>query len=74
MGSCGCGGVDDDDESISPGQKREQKAREHFLKQSIIDMNALYEAVSPNKVMVIQPEETFWIVEQKPEPKNEKEE
>jgi hypothetical protein len=76
MGSCGCSGIDNDDDDdmmISPGQKKEQKAREQFLKQSVRDMNALYEALAPNKGMRIKPEESYWIVEAKPEKKNEKE-
>jgi hypothetical protein len=69
---CGCSGVDDDDDDpISPGQKREQKAREQFLKQSVRDMNALYEALASNRGMRIKPEESFWIVEAKPEKKND---
>jgi hypothetical protein len=74
MSSCGCsGGVDDDDESIiSPGQKREEKARADFLKNSVKDMNALYESLGKHgRSMQIRPEEQYWVLEAKPEKKEE---
>jgi hypothetical protein len=77
MGSCGCGGVDDDDDGmmISPGQKMEEKARADFLMNSIKDMNALYESLGKHgRTMQIRPEEQYWVLEAKPEKKNEREE
>jgi hypothetical protein len=75
MGSCGCGGNDDDDDMISPGQKREEKARADFLKNSVRDMNALYKSLGKQgREMQIRSEEQYWIVEAKPEKNNEKDE
>jgi hypothetical protein len=63
-----------DDDGISPGQKREEKLREQFLKQSVIDMNALYQSLGKEgRAMKIKSEESYWIFESKPE-KNEREE
>jgi hypothetical protein len=62
-----------DDDMISPGQKREEKARADFLKNRVRDMNTLYESLGKSgRGMQIRPEEEYWIFSAKPE-KNEEE-
>jgi hypothetical protein len=73
---CACGGVDDDDDDlISPGQKREEKARADFLKNSVKEMNALYQSLGKyGREMQIRQEEQYWVMEAKPEKNKEKDE
>jgi hypothetical protein len=53
---------------ISPDQKKEQKRREDFLKNSVQDMNVLYESLGKSgRAMRVRPEEEYWIFSAKPE-------
>lgn len=53
---------------IAPDQKKEQKRREDFLKNSVTDMNTLYESLGKSgRAMRIRPEEEDWIFSAKPE-------
>jgi hypothetical protein len=39
--------ITEDDDVISPGQRKEERLRSQFLKNSVRDMNTLYEALAP---------------------------
>ncbi|MGH9979394.1 MAG: hypothetical protein ACRD8Z_26695 [Nitrososphaeraceae archaeon] len=57
---------------ISPDQKKEQKRREDYLKNSVTDMNTLYESLGKSgRGMRIRPEQEYWIFEAKPEKQDE---
>jgi hypothetical protein len=53
---------------------KEEKLREDFLKNSVQDMNTLYESLGKSgRSMRIRPEEEYWIFSARPE-KNEAQE
>jgi hypothetical protein len=67
--------MNNDDDGISPAQKREEKARVDLLKNSVRDMNILYESLGKQgRAMQIRPEEEYFIFSAKPEKNNEREE